>query len=123
MSSPPCERAYEAAGIEQPLHVVRDGDEAIAYLKGEGKFRDRRHYPFPRLLLLDLNMPRRDGFEVIQWVRESEHNSLRIIVLTTSGELRDVKKAYELGANSFITKSHDTQEFLGQLRDLKRHWL
>ena len=123
MSSPPCERAYEAAGIEQPLHVVRDGDEAIAYLKGEGKFRDRRHYPFPRLLLLDLNMPRRDGFEVIQWVRESEHNSLRIIVLTTSGELRDVKKAYELGANSFITKTHDTQEFLGQLRDLKRHWL
>jgi CheY-like chemotaxis protein len=117
-------RAFDQAGLMNELRVARAGDEAMEYLKGEGKFANRRKYPFPALVLLDLNMPRVSGFEVLQWARSHEETrDLRIIVLTTSEDLGDLKRAYELGSNSFITKSHDTQEFVRQLRDLKTHWL
>ena len=62
-------RALANADIRNPVEIVRDGDEAIAYLKGEGKFSDRTKYPLPALMLLDLNMPRRDGFQVLDWIR------------------------------------------------------
>ncbi|HMJ66414.1 MAG TPA: response regulator [Candidatus Binatia bacterium] len=118
------QRAYSSAGVHSPLHIVRDGEEAIRYLKGRGKFTDRTLYPVPRLLVVDLKMPRRNGFDVIQWVRrESDLKALHIIVLTTSGDLSDVKRAYETGANSFVTKSLDLQEFVQQLKDVKSHWL
>jgi CheY-like chemotaxis protein len=117
-------RAFKQAGIRNELRVVGGGAEAIAYLNGEGEFSNRRRYPFPVLVLLDLKMPGTGGFEVLDWVRrQSEMKDLSVIVLTTSDDLVDLKRAYELGANSFITKSHDMQEFVGQLRDVKEHWL
>jgi CheY-like chemotaxis protein len=117
-------RAFKQAGITNALRIVRDGDEVIRYLKGEGEFADRVKHPFPALLLLDLNMPRANGFHVLQWVRrQSDTRDLHIIVLTTSDDIGAVKRAYDMGANSFITKSLDTGEFVGQLRDVKEHWL
>jgi CheY-like chemotaxis protein len=117
-------RAFKQAGITNPLRIVRDGDEVIRYLKGDGEFGDRTKHPFPALLLLDLNMPRINGFQVLHWVRsESNTRDLHIIVLTTSDDIGAVKRAYDIGANSFITKSLDTGEFVGQLRELKEHWL
>ena len=117
-------RAYNRAGVHSPLHIVRDGEEAIRYLKGRGKFTDRTLYPVPRLLVVDLKMPRKNGFEVIDWVRrESDLKTLHIIVLTTSGDLSDVKRAYETGANSFVTKSLDMGEFVEQLKGVKSNWL
>src|SRR5438477_12877403 len=98
-------RAFNKANLLNPLHLVHDGDEAIAYLKGEGQFANRAEYPLPSLLLLDLKMPRRDGFEVLQWVREqSSLKALRVIVLTSSEHIQDVNRAYDLGANSFLVK-------------------
>jgi len=107
-----------------PLYVVRDGEEAIDFLKGEGKFSNRDEYPLPDLLLLDLKMPRIDGFEVLKWVRqESGLNSLRIIVLTSSQHMADVNAAYRLGANSFLVKPLDFDRFVETSRSLSRYWL
>jgi CheY-like chemotaxis protein len=117
-------RAYVAAGIDSRLRVVRDGDEVIAYLKGEARFHDRARYPLPGLLILDVNMPRKDGFEVIQWVRhQSQFKSLKIVVLTSSGDRSDAKKAYAAGANTFVVKSMELQEFVRQLKEIKSHWI
>src|SRR5438270_7458616 len=94
-------RALDQAGVKNPLFVVRDGEEALEYLYGEGKYANRHEYPLPDLLLLDLKMPKMDGFEVLRVVRgDRRFATLRIIVLTSSEDIYDVNKAYELGANS-----------------------
>src|SRR5438132_4460545 len=88
-------RAFERGNIDKPLQIVRDGEETIAYLKGEGKYANRAEYPLPDLLLLDLKMPRLDGFEVLRWIRQQPGlEGLRVVVLTSSEDMRDVNKAY-----------------------------
>src|SRR5256885_17265814 len=99
-------RAFEQAGLVNPLYVVSNGEEAINYLKGEGKYANRAEYPLPCLMLLDLKMPRKDGFEVLEWLRaQPGFSSLRVVVLTTSEELRDVNRAYLLRAQSLVSKN------------------
>ena len=115
--------ALQRAGIDNPLHIVRDGEQAIHYLAGIGKYSARDVYPLPELLLLDLKMPRADGFEVLQWVRSRPAlRSLIIIVLTVSEDIRDANRAYELGASSFLVKPMDFQNStaLGDL--IRTHW-
>src|SRR5439155_17333120 len=117
-------RAFRDAKLLNPLQVVRDGDEAIAYLKGEGRYANRAEYPLPALLLLDLKMPRKNGFEVLEWIREQPSLSgLRVIVLTSSQELRDVTRAYRLGANSFLVKPADFEQFVTVIQALQGYWL
>jgi len=117
-------RALARAYIVNPLQVVRDGEEAVAYLRGEGRYFNRVEYPLPELLLLDLKMPRMDGFEVIKWVREQpELSNLRIVVLTSSDNIRDVNLAYQLGANSFMVKPMDFQDVIEMTKFLTRYWL
>src|SRR5438128_9444040 len=102
------QKAFNRAQVHNPMMVVRDGDEAMSYLAGEGKFSNRAEYPLPWLILLDLKMPRVDGFEVLKWIRsQPELRRLIVVVLTSSEELRDVNQAYELGANSFMVKPMD----------------
>jgi len=117
-------RAFEQAGLVNPLYVVSDGEEVIAYLKGEGKYANREEYPLPCLLLLDLKMPRKDGFEVLEWLQSQPKLSLlRTVVLTTSEELRDVNRAYKLGANSFLTKPIDFRDFVQLTAAVKGYWI
>jgi CheY-like chemotaxis protein len=117
-------RALLQARIRNPLQIVRDGDEAIAYLNGEGKFSDRARYPLPALMLLDLNMPRKDGFEVLEWIRsQPELKILRVVVLTISRNVYDVTRAYRLGANSFFVKSLDAQTFSQLVESIHAYWL
>jgi len=117
-------RALQMAGIDLPLQVVSDGEEAIAYLNGEGKFANRAEYPLPDLFLLDLKMPLKNGFEVLQWVRRHPTLApLRTIVLTTSDQMRDVNRAYALGANSFLTKPLDFLDFRDTLQVMINYWL
>jgi len=117
-------RAFAEANFLNPLQVVSNGEEAIAYLQGEGKFANRDEYPLPCLVLLDLKMPRKDGFEVLQWIREQpELRALRVVVLTASDHIIDVNRAYQLGANSFLVKPIDFPHFVEVTRALKGYWL
>lgn len=117
-------RALEQAAIKTPIYFVADGEQTIAYLKGGGKFANRDEYPLPDLLLLDLKMPRSDGFEVLEWLRHQPSlASLRTVVLTTSDRIWDVNRAYELGANSFLVKPLDFTDFKNTLQAVYNYWL
>ncbi len=118
------QRAFKEVHIPNPLHVVRNGEEAIAYLKGVGQYAYRADYPLPSLLLLDLKMPRKNGFEVLQWIRsEPTLLNLRVIVLTSSTELHDLNEAYRLGANSFLVKPQHFNDFITLVKSLHSYWL
>jgi CheY-like chemotaxis protein len=117
-------RAARRAGFNQPLHVVTGGEEAIAFLNGDGKFQDRNEYPLPGLVLLDLKMPRMNGFDVLQWVRKQPHfATMQVVVLSSSDEIRDINRAYQLGANSFLVKPLSFDEFVGMLEALRSYCL
>jgi len=116
-------RAFIKAGIDVPMHIVNDGQEAVDYLLGEGRFADRKEYPLPTLLVIDLKMPRLSGFDVIRWVRE--HDGLRrlpILVLSSSGLGKDVNRAYDLGANSYLLKPSRFEDLELLAEDVERYW-
>jgi CheY-like chemotaxis protein len=117
-------RALAAAKVNNPLMVVTDGEEAVSYLEGDGKFSNRAEYPLPDLMLLDLKLPKMDGFEVLRWVRgHPAFKGLRIIVLTSSEDIYDVNAAYHLGANSFLVKPLEFQNYPAMMRTLASFWL
>jgi CheY-like chemotaxis protein len=117
-------RAFAKAFLPNPVQVVRDGEEAVAYLRGVGKYSNRAEYPLPDLVLLDLKLPRMDGFEVLEWIRkEPGITALPVLVLTSSDHLRDVNRAYELGANSFFVKELDFQNYVEFSKLLQHYWL
>lgn len=96
---------YSRAGFVRPLQFARDGAEAIAYLNGDGLFRDRRQFPMPAVVLLDLNMPQKNGFEVLEWIRAQPGlKRLRVYILSASSQEKDIQRAYDLGANSYLVK-------------------
>jgi CheY-like chemotaxis protein len=106
-------RSFEKAGIKNAIQVVGDGEQAIQYLSGQGKYSNRGAYPLPELVLLDLKLPGVDGFEVLRWIRtNSQLPGLRVVVLTSSDSVRDVNLAYSLGANSFLVKPMDFNRFV-----------
>jgi CheY-like chemotaxis protein len=116
--------AFKKSGFKDPIYVVPNGEEVLQYLKGEGHYADRQQYPVPHLLLLDLNMPRLTGFEVLSWIRgRQEWMCLPVIVLTTSFYGPEIKRAYDLGANSFITKPPDFSQLVAGLKEVGEHWL
>ena len=117
-------RAFRVAGILNPVMVVRTGEEAASYLAGEGNYRRRSEFPLPQLILLDLKLPEMDGFEVLEWVRsQKEFSGIVVIVLTSSDSMKDIKQAYDLGANSFIVKDTEFENTVMLARLLKDYWL
>ena len=118
------QRAFAKANFLNPLAVVPNGEEAIAYLQGEGKYIDRKTYPFPTLLLLDLKLPRKNGFEVLEWIgQQSTMGALRVVVLTSSDDIWDLRQAYQLGAASFLIKPVDFHHFVDLSQSIKGYWL
>jgi CheY-like chemotaxis protein len=116
-------RALKKNGISNPISVLPDGDEAIAYLTGEGKYSDRHTYPFPKVIMLDLKMPRRGGLEVLEWLKE--HPQYRVIptlVLTSSKINEDVVKAYGLGANSYMVKPSNFEDLQQMIKVAYEYW-
>jgi CheY-like chemotaxis protein len=118
------ERAFKHVQIANPLYRVKDGEEAIAYLRGDGEHADRELFPVPNLLLLDLKMPRKNGFEVIAWLRQQPGlRRLPVIVLTSSREDPDVNRAYELGANTYLVKPVKFEGLVEMMKALNLYWL
>jgi CheY-like chemotaxis protein len=98
-------RAVQKAAIEFPLQVVTDGQQAVDYLGGQGPFSDREQFPLPSIILLDLKMPFLDGFEVLSWIRSQiSLQNIPVVILTSSAEERDRRKAAELGAKAYFVK-------------------
>jgi CheY-like chemotaxis protein len=116
-------KSFEKAGVSAPLHFVKNGQEVIDYFQGDREFADRTKHPLPALLLLDLKMPRMNGFEVLQWLRT--HSLLRrlpVVVFSSSELAEDINRSYDLGANSYVVKRAGFKEVgeLGQM--LERYW-
>jgi CheY-like chemotaxis protein len=117
------QRAFQKGGMREAIKTVRDGQQAIAYLRGEGAYADRERFPMPFLVLLDLRMPRTDGFEVLQWIRsEPELKRLLVVVLTSSNLQSDVDRAYELGANSYLVKPVGFEEMSNLVQRFDAYW-
>jgi len=118
------QRAFQQAKIENPLHVVGDGQEAIDYLSGEGKFSDRSLYPLPHLFILDLKMPRKTGLDVLLWLQEQpELRCLPVLVLSSSAQRTDIERAYELGANAFVVKPASLERRVELAKVIGTFWL
>ena len=118
------ERAFKKARIVNPLHTVGDGDEALDYLGGRGKYRDRAAHPLPALILLDLKLPRRSGLDVLTWLRsEPCIKRIPLVVFTSSRESVDVDRAYELGVNSYLCKPVAFDALLEMIKTLNVYWL
>jgi CheY-like chemotaxis protein len=114
------QRAFIKACVTNPLHVVVDGPTAIRYLAGEGEFSDRTKHPLPCLLLLDLNLPRQSGLEVLKWVRsQPDFLALPIVILTSSSQDRDIGSAYELGANGYLVKPASSEKLIDLVTGLR----
>jgi CheY-like chemotaxis protein len=117
-------RAIKIAGVKASLEVVRDGQEAVEYLSGVNGFADRTLHPFPKLVLLDLKMPRLDGFEVLRIVRNDlRFTRLPVVVLTNSENPSDIKRAYELGATSYFRKPDNIEGLDEMIHVLHAYWL
>jgi len=116
--------AFEKARLANALQVVRDGEEAIAYLKGEGKYANRAQYPLPILVLLDLKMPRMNGFQVLEWLNDhSELERVPIAIMTSSDHDPHITRAYQLGADSYLRKPPDAAALLALVQRLQAYWL
>ena len=117
------QRAFDKAKLANPLHFVTDGDKAVQYLSGTGPYADRSSHPLPTMMLLDLKLPRRSGFEVLEWVRsQSALKVLPVVVLTSSKEDADVRRAYALGANTYLAKPVALDGLIEMVRTLGMYW-
>lgn len=117
-------RAFRNASIANPMIVVQDGQSAIDYLGGRGNFTDRRENPLPGLVLLDIKLPLRTGFEVLHWIRTDPClKPLVVVILTTSSETIDIDAAYRLGANSYLVKPPSPSSLVELTKNLKLYWL
>ncbi len=117
-------RAFSKAGIANEIVVARDGVEALDYLLGTGAHQGRDPRDRPALILLDLKLPRVDGLEVLRRVRADERTKLApVVILTSSREEQDLVRGYTLGANSFVRKPVDFNQFLEAARQLGLYWL
>jgi len=98
-------RAFKMAQLETPLQVVTDGEEATHYLSGDGKYADRETYPLPKLIVMDIKMPRMSGFDVLEWIKhDGALRRIPVIIVSSSDRPEDIDRAYELGANAYMVK-------------------
>lgn len=116
-------RAFSEVSKNTGLHALTNGEDVISYFKGTGEYSDRKQYPLPNLLLLDLKMPVKNGFEVLQWIRaDSALKRLPVVVMSSSKLSRDIDKAYELGANTYFVKSTDPERLIDVIKIVEQYW-
>ncbi|MHB8101146.1 MAG: response regulator [Methanosarcina sp.] len=115
------EEVFEEAKIRNNLHVAEDGEEAMLYLHGEGKFSGS---PRPDIILLDLNLPKKDGREVLREIKEDNNlRNIPVVILTTSNAEKDILRAYDLHANAYTNKPLDFDQFINVVESIGNFWL
>jgi CheY-like chemotaxis protein len=116
--------AFKKAGIRNPIAEVHSGEQAIAYLSGEDKYADRRHFPLPCLIITDLKMPGVDGFELLKWLRDQPaFEPVPKIVLTASAHEVDKKRARELGCAAYFTKPNQLAGLVNLVNEMNTGWI
>ena len=117
-------RALTKNKIANEVIVVRDGEEALDFVFARGAYAHRDHHDHPQVILLDIKLPKLDGLEVLKTIRSDERTRLiPIVLLTTSNEENDLMMGYNLGANSYVRKPVDFNEFSDAIRNLGLYWL
>lgn len=118
------QRAFDKLQTTSTLQFVSDGVQAIEYLDGRGQYADRQEYPFPAVLVLDVKMPKLDGFGVLEWIKAHEKlKSLVVVMLTSSDEPVEINKAYALGVNSYLVKTPLYPEFTELVKCMDMYWM
>ena len=119
------QRAFRKLQAPVPMFRLTNGDDAVAYLSGNAPYENRAAYPMPNVLLLDIKLPRRSGFEVLEWVRRQKSNLRRlpIVMLTSSRHSADINRAYDLGANSYLAKPESSSDLDELASGFGSYWL
>lgn len=116
-------RAFKIAHLENPLQVVTDGEEATRYLSGEGKYADRDAFPMPKLIVMDIKMPRMSGFDVLEWIKhDGKIRRIPVIIVSSSNRPQDIDRAYELGANAYMVKPVDYHAVERLFESITHYW-
>jgi two-component system response regulator len=117
-------RAFSKSNISNPIVVARDGAEALDYLFAQGQYADRDSRDLPAVVLLDLKLPKIDGLEVLRQIRGNEQTRMMpVVILTSSRHDEDLVSSYNLGANSYVRKPVDFNEFVAAVGQLGMYWL
>src|SRR5882672_6645957 len=119
------QHAFQALGLEKSLTVIQDGEEAIRYLAGQGRYADRKNYPVPLVLLFDLELPLKSGFALLEWIGERPEfrGVLTPVVLTAVTLSRSMEKAYKLGAHSYLIKPVNFGDLVKMMNRVKEYWI
>lgn len=118
------QRAFKKAQISNPLQVVTDGEKAIDYLQGRGQYADRKLYPIPKLIVMDIKMPGKSGFEVLEWLKSREQplHKIPIVIVSSSDDPEDINRAYDLGANAYMVKPMNFREVENLFQSITHYW-
>ena len=117
------QQVLKRVGVANPVFEVSDGDEAIAYLSGAGMFCDREKFPIPSVLLLDLKMHKKSGFEVLEWLKgQPQLDGMLVVALSAGHELSELNRAYALGAHSFLVSPYYQEDVANLVAGFKGYW-
>ncbi|MDB6066193.1 MAG: putative response regulator, CheY [Pedosphaera sp.] len=117
-------RSWAKEGVVNPLQVVKNGRQAVEYLSGKGPYSDRKAFPLPCLVLLDLKLPYLMGTDVLEWIRgQANLRGLPVLMLSTSALQSDIDEAYQLGANAFMVKPPSGLQLGDLVRPIRDYWL
>lgn len=117
-------RGFEKAKVLNPIIHLTNGDEALGYLAGVRQYADRRKYPLPALILLDLKLPGMTGIQLLQWMRvQGEIKRIPVVVLTSNDDPDTINAAYDLGANSYLVKPGNNAEIARMVEAIQRYWV
>jgi two-component system response regulator len=117
------QQAMKKAGVVNPLQVANDGQQAIDYFRGAGKFANREEFPLPCLVLLDLKLPYVMGLDVLKWIRHRPEAAVIVVILSSSKYEADIAAAYRLGANGYLVKPPDVSKLVEMVKSIKDFWL